>query len=160
MSAEKYCSSVIIDPLNPDDLPAVMDIERDSFLSPWNVGMFIRELASAHSVCLAARMQERGESVLAGYLIFWIILDEAHLHNLAVKKEYRGRGIAGKMLGTMRDLAAKNGVTAQTLEVRKSNSVAINLYRKCGFVVKGVRPHYYTDTDEDALIMWADVCKG
>lgn len=160
MSAERPFSSVIIDPLNLDDLPAVMDIERDSFKSPWSVGMFIRELASTHSVCLAARIQKHRESVLAGYLIFWMILDEAHLHNLAVRKEYRGWGIAGKMLGAMKDLAAKNGVTAQTLEVRKSNSAAINLYHKCGFVVKGIRPHYYTDTDEDALIMWADVCKG
>jgi len=160
MSFEKDISSMIIDPLGPDDMPDVMVIERESFLSPWSAGIFIRELASAHSVCLAARLQNRDKMLLAGYLIFWMILDEAHLHNLAVKKEYRRRGIAGKLLEAMREIAAKNGITAQTLEVRESNNAAINLYRRCGFVVKGIRPHYYTDTDENALIMWADVNEG
>jgi ribosomal-protein-alanine N-acetyltransferase len=160
MSCEKDYSSLIIDPLTPDDLSEVMAIERESFLSPWSVGMFARELASRHSVCLAARMQCRGKALLAGYLIFWMILDEAHLHNLAVKKECRGRGIAGKLLEAMREIAARNGITAQTLEVRASNSAAINLYWKHGFVVKGIRPRYYTDTDEDALIMWADIQEG
>jgi ribosomal-protein-alanine N-acetyltransferase len=122
--------------------------------------MFTRELASRHSVCLAARMPSRGKALLAGYLIFWMILDEAHLHNLAVKKEFRGRGVAGKLLETMRKIAAENGITVQTLEVRESNDAAINLYQKYGFVVKGIRPRYYTDTDENALIMWADVKKG
>jgi ribosomal-protein-alanine N-acetyltransferase len=59
----------------------------------------------------------------------------------------------------MAEIAGKNEITEQTLEVRKSNTEAIKLYEKCGFVVKGIRPLYYTDTHEDALIMWADIKK-
>ncbi|MEQ8163673.1 MAG: ribosomal protein S18-alanine N-acetyltransferase, partial [Smithellaceae bacterium] len=92
-----------------------------------------------------------------GYMIFWIVADEAHLHNVAVKKEFRRQGLARGFMNIMKEIAKQAGVKYQTLEVRESNAGAINLYRKCGFVVKGRRPLYYTDTHEDALIMWADV---
>jgi len=97
------------------------------------------------------------ESIVGGYMIFWIVADEAHLHNVAVKKEFRRQGLARGFMNIMKEIAKQAGVKYQTLEVRESNTGAINLYRKCGFVVKGRRPLYYTDTHEDALIMWADV---
>ena len=108
-------------------------------------------------MCLAARMNVEEKSVIVAYIIFWLVADEVHLHNLAVKKEYRRQGLAFNLMEAMAEIAGKNEIKEQTLEVRKSNTEAIKLYEKCGFVVKGIRPLYYTDTYEDALIMWADI---
>ena len=157
MSYEKVAPQVIIDLMNNTDLPEVLDIERESFPSPWTEGMFTRELSSTHSVCLASRMNVEENSVIVAYIIFWLVADEVHLHNLAVKKEYRRQGLAFYLMEAMAEIAGKNEIKEQTLEVRKSNTKAIKLYEKCGFVVKGIRPLYYTDTYEDALIMWADI---
>ena len=158
MSCKKVFPLVTIDLMNKTDLPEVLDIERESFSSPWTEGMFTRELNSTHSVCLAARINVEGKSVIVvAYIIFWLVADEVHLHNLAVKKEYRRQGLAFNLMEAMAEIAGKNEITDQTLEVRKSNAEAIKLYEKCGFVVKGIRPLYYTDTHEDALIMWADI---
>jgi ribosomal-protein-alanine N-acetyltransferase len=157
MSYEKVAPQVIIDLMNNTDLPEVLDIERESFPSPWTEGMFTRELNSTHSVCLAARVNIEEKIVIVAYIIFWLVANEVHLHNLAVKKEYRRQGLAFKLMETMTEIAGENEITDQTLEVRKSNTEAIKLYQKCGFVVKGIRPLYYTDTHEDALIMWADM---
>jgi len=157
MSCEKDAFKVTIDLMNKTDLPEILAIERESFPSPWTVGMFTRELGSTHSVCLAARVNDEEKNVIGAYIIFWLVADEVHLHNLAVKKEYRRQGLAFKMMEAMAEIAGKNEITDQTLEVRKSNTEAIKLYQKCGFVVKGIRPLYYTDTHEDALIMWADL---
>jgi ribosomal-protein-alanine N-acetyltransferase len=157
MSSEKDVPHVIIDLMNESDLPEIMAIERESFPSPWTAGMFTRELKSTHSRCLCARISSKDKSIVVAYIIFWLVVDEVHLHNLAVNKEYRGQGIAFKLMEAMAEIAGENEITDQTLEVRRSNTEAIKLYEKCGFVVKGIRPLYYTDTHEDALIMWADL---
>ena len=157
MSYEKVAPQVIIDLMNNTDLPEVLAIERESFLSPWTEGMFTKELNSTHSVCLAVRVNVEENSVIVAYIIFWLVADEVHLHNLVVKKEYRRQGLAFNLMEAMAEIAGKNEITDQTVEVRKSNTEAIKLYEKCGFVVKGIRPLYYTDTHEDALIMWADI---
>jgi ribosomal-protein-alanine N-acetyltransferase len=159
MSDKKVFPQVTIDLMKKTDLPEILAIERASFPTPWTAGMFTRELTSAHARCLCARIDSKGQSVVAAYIIFWLIVDEIHLHNLAVKKAYRRHGLALELMEVMKKIAGENEITSQTLEVRESNSEAIKLYRKCGFVVKGVRPLYYTDTHEDALIMWADVEK-
>jgi [ribosomal protein S18]-alanine N-acetyltransferase len=157
MSSKNDVPEVTVDLIKEEDLPKILAIERESFPSPWTDGMFVKELESAHSMCLCVRINSGNKSIIGAYIIFWLVADEAHLHNLAVKKEYRRNGLAFGLMETMENIAAQNGITAQTLEVRESNNEAIKLYRKCGFVVKGVRPLYYIDTKEDALIMWADV---
>jgi len=86
MSYEKVAPQVIIDLMNNTDLPDILDIERESFPSPWTEGMFTRELGSTHSVCLAARMNVEENSVIVAYIIFWLVADEVHLHNLAVNR--------------------------------------------------------------------------
>ena len=118
--------------------------------------MFLDELRTAHAQCLVVKIEIEGKTLIAAYIIFWLVADEVHLHNLAVRNEFRRQGLAYNMMNLMKDIAAQVGITRQTLEVRESNNEAINLYRKCGFVVKGRRPRYYTDTHEDALIMWAE----
>ena len=157
MSCKEDALPLTIDRMKKTDLPEIMTIERESFLSPWTANMFKRELNLEQSRCLCARIQSDGESLIVGYIIFWLIIDEAHLHNLAVKKEYRKQGIAFRLMEAMNNIAGENEMMFQTLEVRASNVEAIKLYRKRGFVVKGIRPLYYSDTHEDALIMWADI---
>jgi ribosomal-protein-alanine N-acetyltransferase len=157
MSDKHDAFQVSIDLMRKADLPEILAIERESFSAPWTEAMFINELDCAHAQCLSARINFGKKTVLAAYIIFWIVADEVHLHNLAVKKEFRRQNLAFNLLKTMEEIAKQIGIRAQTLEVRQSNKAAIKLYEKLGFVVKGRRPNYYTDTKEDAIIMWADV---
>jgi ribosomal-protein-alanine N-acetyltransferase len=157
MCSEIAAPQVIIDLMNNDDLPEIMMIEKESFISPWTQGMFMVEIKAPHSQCLTAKINLDKKIIIGGYIIFWIVADEAHLHNLAVKKEYRRLGLALHLLEVMQEISKQVGLRSQTLEVRESNAEAIRLYRKCGFIQKGRRPLYYTDTQEDAIIMWADV---
>jgi len=156
MSSKKADPQVTIDLMGRSDLPEILAIERESFSSPWTAGMFMEELENTLAQCLVIRITDKGKSVISAYIIFRLIADEAHLHNLAVKKESKRQGLAQSLMETMKDIAMQVGICARTLEVRETNKEAISLYRKCGFVVKGRRPLYYTDTHEDALIMWAD----
>jgi hypothetical protein len=87
----KNTSEVTIDLMDKADLPQILAIERQSFPLPWTAGMFTRELESSHSVCLTARLNVKGKSVIGAYIIFWLVADEVHLHNLAVKKSSEGR---------------------------------------------------------------------
>ncbi len=155
MSSKKADPQVTIDLMQRADLPEILAIEKASFASPWTVGMFAEELENKLAQCLVIRINYEGKSVVGAYIIFRLIADEAHLHNLAVKKEFQRNGLARNLMETMKDIALQVGINARTLEVRESNKEAISLYLKCGFVVKGTRPLYYTDTHEDALIMWA-----
>jgi ribosomal-protein-alanine N-acetyltransferase len=157
MSCEKDAPQVTLDLMREADLPEILAIENESFPLPWPAAMFIKELNNANAQCLTARVNFGPKSVLGAYIIFWIVADEAHLHNLAVKKEFRRQSLAFHLLKAMQEIARQVGIRAQTLEVRQSNTAAIKLYEKCGFVVKGIRPLYYPETHEDALIMWADV---
>ena len=156
MSSKKADPQVTIDLMGRSDLPEILAIERESFSSPWTAGMFTEELENTLAQCLVIRITDKGKSVISAYIIFRLIADEAHLHNLAVKKESKRQGLAQSLMETMKDIAMQVGICARTLEVRETNKEAISLYRKCGFVVKGRRPLYYTDTHEDALIMRAD----
>jgi ribosomal-protein-alanine N-acetyltransferase len=155
MSSKKTDHQVTIDLMQRADLQEILAIERESFASPWTVGMFTQELENQLAQCLVIRINYEGKSVVGAYIIFRLIADEAHLHNLAVKKEFKRQGLAQSLMEIMKDIAMQVGIGARTLEVRESNKEAISLYLKCGFVVKGRRPLYYTDTHEDALIMWA-----
>ena len=155
MSSKKVDPQVTIDLMGKADLPEILAIEKVSFASPWTPGMFAEELENKLAQCLVIRINYEGKSVVGAYIVFRLIADEAHLHNLAVKKEFKRQGLAQSLLETMKDIAMQVGIGARTLEVRESNKEAISLYLQCGFVVKGRRPLYYTDTHEDALIMWA-----
>ena len=142
--------------MKKEDLHEILAIERLSFPTPWTEGMFLDELRTEHAQCLVVKIEMNGNVMIVAYIIFWFVADEVHLHNLAVKSEFRRQGLAYSMMNLMKGIAAQAGIKRQTLEVRESNRGAINLYRKCGFVVKGKRPQYYTDTYEDALVMWAE----
>jgi [ribosomal protein S18]-alanine N-acetyltransferase len=157
MCSNNAVAEVAIDLMQEGDLPEIMAIEKESFPSPWSPGLFKEEIKTKHSQCLVARIAVEGKNIIGGYIIFWIVADEAHLHNLAIRKEFRSQGLARHLMETMKVISSQIGIKTQTLEVRESNKGAIKLYQRCGFVVKGRRPLYYTDTHEDALIMWAEI---
>jgi [ribosomal protein S18]-alanine N-acetyltransferase len=130
------------------DLPQVIAIERRAFATPWSLAMFVLELSKPSSVCLAALSDHR----VAGYLICSRYADVWHLMNIAVDPASRRRGVAQAMLEALLQRAGTEG--AYTLEVRPSNAPAISLYEQFGFRSAGIRPRYYQDTGEDAMIMW------
>ena len=132
------------------DLPAVISIERRSFPTPWSLAMFVLELSKPSGICLAASTDDR----LAGYLICSRYDQVWHLMNIAVAPEHRGSGVAGRLMRRLID--ESQGTLPFTLEVRVSNRRAIGMYERFGFRSAGVRPRYYHDNGEDALIMWLD----
>jgi ribosomal-protein-alanine N-acetyltransferase len=130
------------------DLPQVVAIERRAFPAPWSLAMFVLELSKPAGHCLAA---VHGGTV-GGYLVCSRYAEVWHLMNVAVAPEQRRRGIARAL---MDELLAKLPPKAQiTLEVRRSNAPAIAMYESLDFRAAGVRPRYYQDNGEDALIMW------
>lgn len=156
MSSENKIYQVSVDLMKSSDLKEILAIEQSSFPTPWTEGMFLSELKTRHAQCLVVKVEIDGETIIGAYIVFWLVAGEVHLHNLAVKKEFRKQGLGCNLMKLMKQIGMQTGATRQTLEVRESNLAAIKLYRKCGFVVKGKRPQYYTDTKEAALIMWAE----
>jgi ribosomal-protein-alanine N-acetyltransferase len=148
---------VEIIPMKMEDLDEILSIEVVSFPSSWSRTMFIRELHLPISRNLVAKIEVGTSREIVGYANYWIIPGEAQIHNIAVRKDMMRQGIASKLVMKIIRLARDEGASWGTLEVRRSNKSAIGLYEKNGFVIKGVRPFYYTDAKEDALIMWADL---
>ncbi|NLW17086.1 MAG: ribosomal protein S18-alanine N-acetyltransferase [Firmicutes bacterium] len=135
------------------DLDAVLAIEKLCFPMPWSRFAFQTELTQNHyALYIVGKI---GGQIVA-YAGAWIILDEAHITNVAVHPDWQGRGLGREILLALLARAKVRGATRATLEVRKHNTQAQRLYRKYGFYYRGVRPGYYTDTGEDALIMWKD----
>jgi ribosomal-protein-alanine N-acetyltransferase len=132
------------------DLPAVLAIERRSFPTPWSLAMFVLELSKPSGVCLAA---SAGDELL-GYLVCSRYDQVWHLMNVAVAPERRRSGVARQLISQLLQ-EAREGLPF-TLEVRVSNQPAITMYENLGFRSAGVRPRYYQDNGEDALIMWLD----
>jgi ribosomal-protein-alanine N-acetyltransferase len=130
------------------DLPQVVAIERRAFTSPWSLAMFVLELSKPSGVCLAAEV----EGELAGYLICSRYDTVWHVMNIAVDPELRRRRIATTLLETLIGRVERDAQL--TLEVRRSNTGAIELYEGFGFRSAGVRRRYYQDNGEDALVMW------
>lgn len=143
--------------LRPDDLPAVMRIERSVYPSPWPEEHLARIVAFPGAIGRVAELQD-GEVV--GYALGWVAADEAELANIAVAPPYRRSGIGNRLLESMREAAAGLGATRMYLEVRVSNEVAQTFYRARGFTVAGHRREYYSRPREDALTMAVDLTHG
>jgi ribosomal-protein-alanine N-acetyltransferase len=140
---------VEIRPLSYPDLPQVIAIERRVFPTPWSLAMFVLELSKQSGICLAAVEGGRlvGYTICSRYDTVW------HIMNIAVDLGNQQRGIASALLA---DLYRRVGDEEArfTLEVRRSNAVAIHLYEREGFRAAGTRRRYYQDNGEDALVMW------
>lgn len=142
---------IIIREMTTSDIKEVLEIEHESFTTPWSEEAFRNEVEDN---VLAVYIVAEVEGKVTGYGGFWRILDEAHITNIAVGESYRGQGIGDALLIGMIGYCKANHVGNMTLEVRKSNYPAISLYKKHGFEEAGIRPGYYSDNHEDAIIMW------
>ncbi|MCL4425584.1 MAG: ribosomal protein S18-alanine N-acetyltransferase [Firmicutes bacterium] len=139
--------------MTPEDLDGVMTIEKLSFPTPWSRQAFYTEIMeNSYAHYIVARV---GKTVI-GYAGMWLILDEAHVTNVAVHPDYRGRGVGQALMQELVERALQEGAESMTLEVRVSNLAAQQLYEKLGFEKRGIRRGYYTDVKEDAIIMWKD----
>jgi [ribosomal protein S18]-alanine N-acetyltransferase len=192
----------VIEPMQLDDIPAVMKVERESFSMPWPGNAYKRELKENRlaryivarrtgpplegdsppigegSQIQAPRSDGWGQRIrrlisggapgerasqaellsrrVVGYAGLWLMVDEAHVTAIAVAPAYRGFGVGELMMLGMVDMSREIGAQYLTLEVRVTNITAQNLYKKYGFKETGVRRRYYSDNNEDALIMWSD----
>jgi [ribosomal protein S18]-alanine N-acetyltransferase len=141
------------------DVTAIWAIEKTSFLSPWSRWSFLAELGHQNSRMLVAGPSPPQPWQTWGYLIFWVVLDEMHILNLAVHLDHRRRGIARQLLAAGLAQARELGAELAWLEVRPSNAAARALYASFAFKEVGRRPRYYDDTQEDALLLtleWGD----
>jgi len=141
---------VTIEKMKMKDLDEVMEVERQCFTTPWSRYSFVCELKDNQlSHYIVAKHSDR----VIGYAGMWIILDEAHVTNVGVLPEYRGEGVGEFLMRSLIAAAKERGANKMTLEVRKSNYVAQNLYTKLGFEPVGIRRGYYQDDKEDAVLM-------
>jgi len=131
------------------DLPQVIAIERRVFPTPWSLAMFVLELSKQTGVCLAAVQEQR----LVAYLICSRYDTVWHVMNVAVDVDRQRMGLASALLAALYE-EVDDRQARFTLEVRRSNSVAIHLYEREGFRAAGLRRRYYQDNGEDALVMW------
>lgn len=136
--------------LREEHLDDVMIIENLSFKIPWSRNSFLEELSNDLAIYYAAVFNGR----VIGYGGLWRIFDEGHITNIAVHPEFRRCKAASEILDKMIAMCDQNGIKSLTLEVRKSNLPAQKLYEKYGFRIEGIRKRYYTDSGEDAYIMW------
>ncbi|MDQ0418412.1 ribosomal-protein-alanine N-acetyltransferase [Croceifilum oryzae] len=133
------------------DIPQVLEVEQDAFPYPWTAQAFQEELTTNP---FARYLVLEVEGAVAGYCGMWVIIDEAHITNIAVHSTYRGKGFGELLLRYAMEFSTLYGAEKMTLEVRASNQIAQQLYKKLDFEVTGSRPGYYSDNKEDALIMW------
>lgn len=145
-------SEYIIRRMTERDVDGVAAVETATFPTPWSRDAFESEMRNVAARYLVA---ERDGEII-GYAGAWIILDESHITNIAVKKEHRGQGIGRALTAGLLQYLSNLGASYATLEVRRSNEVAQSLYISLGFVKLGVRKRYYEDNGEDAFIMVCD----
>ena len=136
------------------DIDQVLEVERLSFTNPWSKDTFQAEIQSNLFAYYFVAVQNE---TIVGYGGMWMILDEAHVTNIAVHPDFRGLNFGKKLVHELIIQAFKQGASKITLEVRVSNLAARNLYKGFGFHEAGVRKGYYSDNNEDAIIMWKDM---
>ncbi len=136
------------------DVVQVHVLEMKCFSVPWSMEAFAEEITSNK---LAHYMVLEEDGVIRAYGGFWVIVDEAHITNIAVDPNLRQRGLGKALVGAMMHAIADMQIERVTLEVRSSNLPAIRLYEGFGFTRAGVRPNYYQEPKEDAIIMWLDL---
>lgn len=137
--------------MSREDLDTVMEIERSSFPQPWSPGLFLHELKVPFSKTILAH-RSNGSCELQGYICRWMVGDEVHILNLAVRPDRRHGGVGRALVELIVQEAEERGASLITLEVRRENVAAIGLYRSFGFTETGVRRNYY-GRGEDAIIM-------
>ena len=144
-----------IDLLEDDrDLEGILEVEGESFSNPWTRDMYVWELQN-RSVCHIFIVRTP-ECRVAGFCACWLVFDEVHINNVAIRPAYRGLGMGTALLRHVLAEGRRLGAHRATLEVRASNAGARRLYERLGFYVAGTRRNYYTNPVEDALILWRE----
>ena len=144
-----------IDLISDDqDLDGVLEVEGESFSNPWTRDMYVWELQN-RSVCHIFIVRTP-ECRVAGFCACWLVFDEVHINNVAIRPAYRGLGMGTALLQHVLAEGRRLGARRATLEVRASNVGARRLYERLGFYMAGTRRNYYTSPVEDALILWRD----
>lgn len=141
---------VVVEPMKPEHVGAVHTIEQRTNPSPWSEQTFRGEIANRDAEYFVVK---EGDTVV-GFGGYWKVIDEAHITTVAIDPDRQGAGLGRKLMESLLEHARAAGMTCATLEVRAGNQRAIALYEKLGFVACGVRKRYYSDTKEDALVMW------
>ena len=136
------------------DLEGVLAVESESFTNPWTRDMYAWELQN-RSMCHILLVRTP-DCRVAGFCAFWLVFDEVHINNIAMRPGFRAQGIGTALLRQVLAEGQQLGARRATLEVRASNAGARRLYERMGFYVAGVRRNYYSDPVEDALILWRD----
>ncbi len=150
-------ASLMISPMIDADIKEVLRIEQQSFSTTWPSNAFFQEL---HDNKLAHYYVGRVGHRVVAYGGIWVILEDSHVTTIAVSPEFRGRKYGEQVLLHLLDQAIDRGASWMTLEVRESNNVAQALYRKYGFTTVSTRKAYYSDNNENALVMWAGNLKS
>ena len=136
------------------DLEGVLEVEAESFTNPWTRDMYTWELQN-RNVCHIYVVRTE-ECAVAGFCAFWLVVDEIHINNVAMRPGFRAQGIGTGLLHHVLAEARQLGARRAALEVRASNEQARRLYERLGFYVAGTRRNYYAHPVEDALILWRD----
>ncbi|WP_394191868.1 ribosomal protein S18-alanine N-acetyltransferase [Paenisporosarcina quisquiliarum] len=137
-----------------EDIDAVLKIEHEAFSLPWTRDSFVQEMTTnLHAYYVVA---ETNDKQIVGFCGMWLVMDESHITNVAVTEAVKGQGIGEGLMREAIRVSKEHEVVVMTLEVRISNTIAQNLYRKLDFQNGGIRRGYYTDTNEDALVMWVE----
>ena len=136
------------------DLDAIVELENRCFTVPWSRDAFYNELNQNKFACYIVLEQE---DQIIGYCGAWLVIDEAHITNIAILPEFRGQKLGEALLNKMIERSREKGIERMTLEVRESNTVAQSLYKKLGFQNGAVRKNYYSDNQEDAIVMWVNI---
>lgn len=142
-------NAINIRPMEEKDLVQVWEIEKDSFSKPWSYNDFLGSLTTPNIYLVASKQDE-----ILGYCGLWGVVGEGQINNVAVAKNARNQGIAYEMLSQLIVIGREQGLGEFTLEVRRSNTTAISVYHRLGFLDEGFRKNYYEAPTEDALIMW------
>lgn len=150
-----------VSPMQRSDLEEVLEIERHAFRSPWSRQIFLEELDREWATLEVLRERQKdGRSLVVAFCNYWLVRDEVHLLNIATHPDHRRHGHARALLAHVVDFAGRHRCRYVTLEVRRSNQGAIDLYRQFNFQAVGIRPKYYVEDQEDAVVMLLELPGG
>lgn len=155
MATEEVTQSqtpISIQRMQNGDVETVAELDKICFPTPWTASAYYTEVHNPSAYYIVARASGR----IVGYAGMWVIMDEAHITTIGVDPEFRGRKVGERMLVHLLDEAIHRGARRATLEVRRHNLVAQNLYTKYGFQIVAVRKGYYSNNNEDAFVMWTN----
>ena len=140
--------------IRDEDVRQIHEIEKLCFAMPWSEESILHDVKE--NVVARWLVYDDGEGNVLAYAGMWFVLDEAHVCNVAVHPDHRRKGYGMRIFRALEALAMENSMSMMTLEVRRSNIAAQNLYHACGFLDVGYRKRYYEDNKEDALIMYKE----